>query len=174
MTNHNSDDPWVQHEIIALRTSNRWATLGITLLLLLAAAALLWAIDHYFGGDGVRIFLIALGILSIVVVIYALSIGVSAVYGRQAMAHHDNVLSGLIQFQRADDYGEVARQVATGMSGAMRSGNTLDARVLTIANQIAKQQQAQLTDSQRPAQTPAGWAMIEDDQIDAGQFRHID
>ena len=75
----------------------------------------------------------------------------SAVFGRQAMQHHDNVLNGLIQFQRADDYGEVARSVANGMSGVMRSGNSLDARVLQIANQIAKQQQTQLTDSQRSA-----------------------
>lgn len=170
------NDIYMQHEIAALRTSHRWATLGIVLVILLAGVGLGWAIDRYFGADGVRGFLVAAGIAVIVLLIYGLSIATAAIYGRQAMAHHDNVLQGLIQFQRADDYGEVARQVASGMSGAIRSGNTLDARVLTIANQIAKQQHAQLIDSQRqqPPQLPAGWAMIDDDQADVGQFRHID
>lgn len=143
-------DEVIQHEIAALRTSNRWATLGIILICILAAAALIWAIDHYFGADGVRVFFIGLGIGSIVLAVYALSIGVSAVYGRQAMAHHNNVLRGIIDFQRADDYGEVARQVAGGITGVMRSGNSLDSRVLTTASQLARQQtQALLTANQQ-------------------------
>jgi len=171
-----NDDIALEHEISALRTANLWAKVALMLLGLIGMGALVWVIDHYFGAPGVRVFLVAAGVIGLVMLIYIMSIGVSAVFGRQAMAHHDAVLQGLIAFQRADDYGEVARSVATGMSGAIRSGNQIDARVLQIANQIARQQSAQLADSQRQqqAQLPPGWAMIDDDQADVGQFRHID
>lgn len=79
------------------------------------------------------------------------------------------MLNGLIQFQRADDYGEVARSVAAGMSGAIRSGNQVDARVLQIANQIAQHQQRQLTDSQ-PAPAPQWWPQEEEDAT----FRRVE
>lgn len=157
------DDSNLQHEIHALRTSQRWATLMIVLVIVVGGVALVWAVDRYFGGDGVRILLIAAGVAAVIGAIYLLSIVTAAVYGRMAMQHHDNVLRGIIDFQRADDYGEVARSVATGMGGAIRSGTNLDARVLQIANQIAQQQQRQLIDSQRQqAQSPT-WAMGADD-----------
>lgn len=170
----NKNDVYMQHEINALRTSYRWATLGIVVVILLALAGLGWAVDHYFGEGGVRVMLVAVGLVMLLAILYAMSIGVSAVFGRQAMQHHDNVLNGLIQFQRADDYGEVARSVANGMSGVMRSGNSLDARVLQIANQIAKQQQTQLTDSQRsaPATTPT-WAMDGEQSEADAEFRWV-
>lgn len=167
------NDTDVQHELHALRTSQRWATLMIVLVIIGGGAALVWAVDHYFGAGGVRVLLVAGGFIAVVVLIYAMSIGVSAIYGRQAMAHHDNVLSGLIAFQRADDYGEVARQVAGGITGVMRSGNTLDSRVLTVANQLAKQQTQMLMDSQRQQLAGPTWAMGDDDEV-AGQFKQID
>lgn len=162
------DDIGLQHEINALRTSQRWATLGILVVVVAACGALVWTVDHYWGGDGVRVLLICAGLIAIVVLIYVMAIGVSAIFGRQAMAHHNNVLNGLIQFQRADDYGEVARSVAAGMSGAIRSGNQVDARVLQIANQIA--QQRQLTDGQ-PA--PAQWWSQTEEAEDA-TFRRVE
>jgi hypothetical protein len=120
------------------------------------------------------VFLIGVAVFAIVAAIYLMAIGVSAVFGRQAMAHHNNVLRGIIDFQRADDYGEVARSVATGISGAVRSGATLDARVLQVANQIARQQQAQIADSQRQQPAPPSWAMLDDAEQDAGTFRRIE
>lgn len=163
-------DEHYRMEIERLRASNRWATLGILLLVVLALAGLLWVIERYFGGDGVRVFLIVAAVFAVVAAIYLMAIGVSAIFGYQAMAHHNNVLRGIIDFQRVDDYGEVARSVAQGISGAVRSGTALDARVLQVANQIARQQ-AQITDNQRqPA--PPSWAMLDDAEQDAG-FRHI-
>lgn len=175
MSNQQHD---LQHEIIALQTSNRWATLGIVVVCILAAGLLTWAIDHYFGPDGVRFWLIACGLLAVLGLLYLLSIGVSAVYGRQAMAHHNNVLDGLVAFQRADDYGEVARSVANNMGGVLRSGNSLDGRIVGLANQLARQQVQALQAADRTQQrqitadaerdwynptgaqfddTPAGW-----------------
>lgn len=167
-------DIYMQHEINALRTSHRWATLGIVIVILLALAGLGWAIDHYFGSQGMRIFLIATGIAVIVILVYALSIATAAIYGRMAQSHHDNVLQGLIQFQRADDYGEVARQVAAGMSGAIRTGNQVDAKVLQVANQLSTYRQAQLTDSQRQQPQPPTWAMADTEPAETPAFRHID
>lgn len=170
------DEIYMQHEVAALRTSNRWATLGIVVVVVGALGGLGWAVDRYFGAGGVRVLLVGVGLLLALAVIYLMAIGVSAVFGRQAMAHHDNVLQGLIQFQRADDYGEVARQVASGMSGAMRSGNQVDARVLQVAQQIARQQVAQLTDGQRQqqqGQVPT-WAMGEEEVVAGEQFRRVD
>ena len=149
MSNHQHD---IQHEIVALQTSNRWATLGIVVVCILAIAGLTWAIDHYFGADGVRFWLIACGLLAVLGLLYLLSIGVSAVYGRMAMSHHDNVLQGLVAFQRADDYGEVARSVANNMGGVLRSGNSLDGRIATLANQLARQQTQALLTAERGTQ----------------------
>lgn len=169
----NQNDDWGQHEREALRTSQRWATLGLTLVVVGALAALVWVVDRYFGGQGVRFLLIAAGIAAIVVGIYVMSIVTSAVYGRLAMQHHDNVLQGLIGFQRADDYGEIARSVASGMSGAIRSGNTLDGRVLQIANQLARHQ---LADNQQPQQDASRtWAMMDEQMVDGGGgFRRVE
>lgn len=167
-------DIYMQHEINALRTSHRWATLGIIIVILLALAGLGWAIDHYFGAGGVRVMLVAVGLVVLLAILYLMSIGVSAIFGRQAMQHHDNVLSGLIAFQRADDYGEVARQVASGMSGAIRTSNQFDARVLQVANQLSTYRQAQLTDSQRQQPQPPTWAMADTEPAEIPAFRHID
>lgn len=159
----NRSDIYMQHEIAALQTSNRWATLGIIIVVLLALAGLVWAVDHYFGEGGVRVLFVTVGILALLGIIYLMSIGVSAVFGRQAMAHHDNVLQGLIAFQRADDYGEVARSVANGMSGVIRSGNTLDTRLLTLADRMARSQHQLAAADQRQAaaaDSEAAWYTI--------------
>lgn len=163
---HDQHDLDMQREIDGVRTANLWAKVALTLLAILATAALIWMLDHYFGADGVRIFLITVGIVAIVAIIYILAIGVSAIYGRHAMAHHNNVLQGLIAFQRADDYGEVARSVATGMSGVIRSGNTLDQRLLTMADRMALRQhrladaQQRQADANATADNEAAWYTI--------------
>lgn len=174
MDDSNRNDIYMQHEIAALHTSNRWATLGIVIVVLLALAGLGWAVDHYFGEGGVRVMLVAVGLLLALAILYLMAIGVSAVFGRQAMAHHDNVLQGLIAFQRADDYGEVARQVATGMSGAIRTGNQVDAQVLRVANQIAQQQHRHLSDSQRQQAQAPTWAMGEEEPAQIAGFRRVE
>lgn len=109
--------------------------------------------------DAVRVMLVAVGLVTLLAILYLMSIGVSAVFG----------------FQRADDYGEVARQVASGMSGAIRTGNQVDARVLQVANQLSSYRQAQLTDSQRSQPAATTWAMGEQEPADADAvFRRVD
>lgn len=165
------------HEIHALRTSQRWASLLIVVVVVAAAGGLLWVVDHYFGEGGARVLLVAVGIIGIVVLVYALTIVVSAVYGRMAMNHHNNILDGLVNFQRADDYGEVARSVANNMGGVLRSGNSLDGRILTIANQLARQQSQALLAAERGQQrqleqsAQADWYNVNatfDDEIPVG------
>ena len=67
--------------------------------------------------------------------IVGLGFGVMWAASRLAMRHHDNVLQGIVDFQNADDRGEVARTVgsciwkrriigvtANGRSWGLRSG----------------------------------------------------
>lgn len=172
MTNHDRTG-----DIEASLTSRRWATLGLALLAVLVAVLLWLFIDSYYGADGVRLVGIVLGIAILLVTIIGIGAGVMFVASSMAMRHHDNVLGGLVAFQREDDRGEVARTVASGVAGVLRSGNQLDSRVLTTANRLAMgQTQALLTAHRQderqqqtqaeqdwyyvPAQfdeTPAGW-----------------
>ena len=146
-------------DIEASLTSRRWATLGLALLAVLVAVLTWFFIDSYYGADGVRLVGIVLGLAVVIMLIVGLGVGVMFVASGMTMRHHDNVLSGLVAFQREDDRGEVARTVASGVAGVLRSGNQLDSRVLTTANRLAQgQTQALLTahrQDERQQQTQA-------------------
>lgn len=141
----NQEDINLMHEIRALETSNRWASVAITIIGMLALVAVWWFVDHYYGAEGVRVVGIVLGIALIVVAVIGVGFGVMAIATSLSTRHHNNVLTGLIRFQAADDRGEVVRAVV----GGMRSGNALESRILNTANQLARgQTQAMLAASQ--------------------------
>lgn len=147
---------------------SRWAHVALVLAVLGGLALVVWGIDHYFGVDGVRLSAVVAGIALIILFIVGLGVSVMFVASRMAMDHHDNVLRGLVAFQNADDRGEVARTVANGISGAMRSGNSLDRAVLQLAGRMAQGQisatndaQRQLTDQQASAPTWANRADVD-------------
>ena len=65
--------------------------------------------------------------------------------------------------------------MATGMSGAIRSGTNLDATVLRVANQLAQQQHRQLVDAQREQPPAATWNFDEEVQSGApATWRRVD
>ena len=136
------DDSNLQHEIHALRTSQRWATLMIVLVIAAGLTALVWVVDRYFGGDGVRILLIAAGVAAVIGAIYLLSIVTAAIYGRMAMQHHDNVL-------RASSTSSAPTTTAKSLAASLPAWAAPSAaaptstRILTVANQIAQQQHRQ-------------------------------
>jgi hypothetical protein len=141
--------------------SKRWATLAILLVLIGACYLVYLFVESYYGADGVRIFGIVLGILGLVLIIIGVGTLVQYIAYRMTSDHHDNVLRGLVAFQREDDRGEVARTVASGVAGVMRSGNQLDRTVLQMAGRMAqgqitansqaqrRDQQQQLTDAEQ-------------------------
>ncbi len=141
--------------------SRGWAPVALIALLLLAGGLLVLLIDRYFGVDGVRLVSIVLGIMVIILFTVGLGFGVMWAASRLAMRHHDNVLQGIVDFQNADDRGEVARSLAN----SLRSGNQLDSRVLTLAGSMAKQQASAIVagrtaaEQQQPALGGPTWAM---------------
>ncbi len=153
---------------------SRWALVALVLALFGGLALIVWGIDHYWGGDGVRVAGVGLAIVALVLFVVGLGRWVQGDAMRMAMDHHDNILRGLIGFQNADDRGEVARTVATGISGALRSGNQLDRTVLTLAGRMAQGQlaaqhdaQRQLVDSQVNGGGGPTWAMHPGAEVEA-------
>lgn len=156
-----------QPQIQASHTS-RWSHVALVLVILGGLSLIVLGIDYYWGADGVRLVSVVAGIALVILFIIGLGVSVMFVASRMAMDHHDNVLRGLVAFQNADDRGEVARTVANGISGAMRSGNSLDRTVLQLAGRMAQGQisatndaQRQLTDQERGAPTWANRADVD-------------
>lgn len=155
-------DPW-QLEIERSRTSRRWAALGFVALFVAVLGAFYLFVEHYYGDDGVRVVGIVAGVLFLIILIIAIGYAVNAIAAGMNMRHHDNILRGLVAFQREDDRGEVARTVASGITGVLRSSNQLDSRLLTTANQIARQQTRYMLEAQqreeaaRQVETERSW-----------------
>lgn len=153
-------------DIEAARTSRRWATLGLSVLCVIVLVLIWLFVDSYYGADGVRLVGIILGIALLIAAIIGIGVGVMFVASGMTMRHHDNVLGGIVAFQREDDRGEVARTVASGVAGVLRSGNQLDRTVLTMAGRMAQgQTQAMLTaqrqdDRQQLAQAEQDWYQV--------------
>jgi hypothetical protein len=137
--------------------SKRWASLAILIVVIGLLVLLWWFIDSYYGPDGVRVVGMVIGLGLLVLFVIGVGYGVQAISTSLSQRHHDNVLRGLVAFQREDDRGEVARTVASGMAGVLKSGNQLDRTVLTMAGRLGQQQaqamvRGQLADQQRLAQ----------------------
>jgi hypothetical protein len=136
--------------------SKRWANLAILIVILIACYLVYLFVDSYYGADGVRIFGAVLGVLGLVLIIVGIGALVQFIAYRMTMQHHENVLEGLVRFQEADDRGEIARTVAGGVAGVLKSGNQLDRTVLTMAGRLAQgQTSALLQDRRRDEQQQA-------------------
>lgn len=154
MPNQYNYDP--REGIKYAEASKRWANLAILLVVLGACYLLYLFVRSYYGDDGVRIFGVVLGVLGLVLIIVGIGALVQFIAYRMTMGHHENVLNGLVRFQEADDRGEIARTVAGGVAGVLKSGNQLDRTVLTMAGRLAQgQTSALLQDRRRDEQQQA-------------------
>lgn len=147
MPNQYNYDP--REGIKYAEASKRWANLAILLVFMGACYLLYLFVRSYYGDDGVRIFGIVLGILGLVLIIVGIGALVQFIAYRMTMGHHENVLNGLVRFQEADDRGEIARTVAGGVAGVLKSGNQLDRQVLSMAGRLAQGQTTAITQAQR-------------------------
>lgn len=129
--------------------SKRWANLGILLVILGACYLVYLFVRSYYGDDGVRIFGIVLGILGLVLIIVGIGALIQFIAYRMTMRHHETVLDGLVRFQESDDRGEIARTVAGGVAGVLKSGNQLDRTVLTMAGRLAQGQSTAIVQASR-------------------------
>jgi hypothetical protein len=154
--------------------SVRWATLGLCMLGIIVMGLVWLFVETYYGADGVRVVGVVVGIGILVLMIIGVGYGVNAIATGLATRHHENILRGLVAFQREDDRGEVARTVANGVAGVLRSGNQLDRTTLQVAGRLAQQQTQALIaaqrrdDKQQATDAEVGWwnvpATFEDDQ----------
>lgn len=113
-----------------------WAGVAGLVVLVGAGALLVWFVNAFFGATGVRIVAIVLGLMVVFAFIACLGFGMMWAASRLLMRHHDNVLQGLVDFQAADDRGEVVRALAN----SQRTGNQLEGKILTLAGQLGRQQ----------------------------------
>lgn len=140
--------PYVEREMRVAEASKRWAILWIYLAVIGTLGLLWWFVQSYYGDDGVRVLGLVLGVLALVLIVIAVGWLVQATATGMAVRHHNNILTGLVRFQQADDRGEVARTVAAAYGGVLRSGNQVDAQVLRLAGQFGRQQAQALTQAQ--------------------------
>lgn len=153
MSDYGSSSPdHYRAEVARAEAHARSMVVTLVVLAMLIAGGIWWFVDHYFGEGGVRVVGILLGLVAVIAFIVGLGMLVMWVSTGMVQRHHDNVLDGLVAFQREDDRGEVARTVATGITGVLRSGNAADARMLAMADRLSRERmevQQQLADSQR-------------------------
>ncbi len=151
-------------------TDRARSQLGLVLIIILVLVflwMLYWFVSTYYGDDGVRLVGIVLGIAAVIAAIIGLGVFVMWVSTSLTQRHHNNVLQGLVRFQESDDRGEVARTVASGVAGVMRSGNQVDTRMLAIADRLSRERQQALVqqyeaqrrieDQQRAEQSDRQW-----------------
>jgi hypothetical protein len=159
--------------IEAARTQRRWVTLFLTVLVMGGLYAIYLFVRSYYGDDGVRVAGIVVGLFLVIGIIIGLGVGVMFIATAMTQRHHDNVLTGLVRFQAADDRGEVARTVAGGVAGVLKSGNQLDRTMLTMANRMAQGQLSAYQQAQRgqiaqqSAETQRSWYDVPADLDDA-------
>ena len=82
-----------------------WDRVALLVLVLLTLVLLWWATSYYFGDEGVRVSMLGAAVL----VVFAVVFGTFAVAVRMVTAVHNNTINGIVDFQAADDRGEVAR-----------------------------------------------------------------
>lgn len=150
------------------RSRSQLALVLMMIVVVVGAWMLYWFVSTYFGDDGVRLVAIILGIALIISAIIGLGVFVMWISTSLTQRHHNNVLQGLVRFQESDDRGEVARTVASGVAGVMRSGNSVDTRMLAIADRLSRERQQalqqqyeaqrRLEDQQRTVQEDRQWA----------------
>lgn len=126
-------------DVESARARQRLAWAVILFTLVLGCTLLYVFVSHYYGDDGVRVVGVVLALLALILIVIGLGAGVMFIATSLSQQHHDNVLTGLVRFQAADDRGEIARTMANGYATVVRTGNQLDTRTLTVANQIARQ-----------------------------------
>lgn len=126
--------------------------LSMGALLLFAVGAFIGLAWYFFGQTGGMIAFFVIVVLAIGLIIWLMVMGsinsVSNIYRDAA--------NTIVEFQSADDRGEVMRHMAS----MMKAGNQLDKSVLSLAGNLAKGQAKALTDSHYNEQR-----LLEDQQM---------
>lgn len=120
-------------------------------LVLLILVLIVGTCAYFWGELGAKIAFITLGAVLLILLSWAI---VMASINRVSYIYRD-AADTIVNFQAADDRGEVMRHLAT----VVKSGNQLDRTVLSLAGRMANGQAKALVDSQRQ--------QVEQDEQDA-------
>lgn len=129
-----------------MQSNQRLFLFVLLVALLILFLALLVGVCAYFWGEmGAKIAFIVVGAILLILLSWAI---VMASINRVSFIYRD-AADTIINFQQADDRGEVMRHLAT----VVKSGNQLDRTVLSLAGRMAQGQTKALVDGhQRQAQ----------------------
>jgi len=97
-----------------------WDRVALACIALLTIALAWWFVQFYFGDSGVRVTALGVALLLVLALVYVMFAGAV----RMVTSVHNNTIQGIVDFQAADDRGEVARSkvLAEVVRGASRNG----------------------------------------------------
>lgn len=137
--NHPSNNDWYAYdrrELARSQASSAWAGVFKLALVLGAVAAFVWLLHYAFGMPGLQFGLILGFVIVVVVGIWELMKSTK----QQTIDTVESTIRGIVEFQRADDQGEVARAAISALGSNQRAGTQLDANLLRLAGAIGKAQ----------------------------------
>lgn len=141
----------------------RWPTIAMTIICIVVAGAMFAGAWYFWDETGAQIALVVIALLLIWFINHAMNMSTV----RMVSGIYRDATNILVDFQAADDRGEIARTAVN----LIRTGNQLDGRVMTLAGNLAKQQtRALLTANQQPAQSDTD----DDDYWTVPQFEDVD
>lgn len=116
-----------------------WDRVALLFGVILLFVLIWWGVSYYFGDEGVRVSMLGVAVL----VVFAVVFGTFAVAVRMVTAVHNNTINGIVDFQAADDRGEVARM------NAWRQVTKNDGDMVRIAAKFAQEQAKAITAAER-------------------------
>jgi hypothetical protein len=135
-------------------------------LILLILVLIVGTCAYFWGELGAKIAFITLGAVLLILLSWAI---VMASINRVSYIYRD-AAETIVNFQAADDRGEVMRHLAT----AVKSGNQLDRTVLSLAGRMANGQAKALVDGQRRQSTQDEQDTVDAQWWNAPDFNEVD
>lgn len=135
-------------------------------LVLLILVLIVGTCAYFWGELGAKIAFITLGAVLLILLSWAI---VMASINRVSYIYRD-AAETIVNFQAADDRGEVMRHLAT----VVKSGNQLDRTVLSLAGRMANGQAKALVDGQRRQSTQDEQDTVDAQWWNAPDFNEVD
>lgn len=115
----------------------RWSTVTMVIICIVVTVSMFAGSWYFWGADGAKTALIIIGGALLWLMNRAMQLDTV----RTVSGIYRDAVGLLVDFQAADDRGEVARAAVN----LIRTGNQLDGRVMTLAGNLAKQDTNQLS-----------------------------
>ena len=139
-----------------------WDRVALLGGVILAFVLMWWAVSTYFGDEGVRFTMLGTATLILFVAVFTMY----TIAMRQVMSVHNATINGIVDFQAADDRGEVAR--ARVLQEVVRSDRDYAKEVGRLAARFGQDQAKAITDAnkqplalpERSSFNPDAWGSV--------------